>query len=358
MNVAREITAMEGVLDAAVVMGTEENKRILADSGLLTAELAEAGGSDLTVGVNVESESAVESVLDALERLLAQSRGKTVSGRRQSPASLEGALGVLPQANLVLISVAGRYAGAIAMDALEKGLNVMLFSDNVPLDTEVELKRYARKRNLLVMGPDCGTAIIDGVPLGFANSVKRGEIGIVAAAGTGLQEVSTVISRHSAGISQALGTGGRDIREEVGGITSVDAVKRLAADRGTRVILIVSKPPDPGVRERILAEAESADKPVVSLFLGAPAAEGQPRTLEEAACAAVALARGECVSEALNRLAERDAGILEEAAAMTDQLESDRRFLRGLFSGGTLCSEAQVILDGLVSNVYSNVPTA
>jgi succinyl-CoA synthetase alpha subunit len=148
----------------------------------------------------------------------------------------------MPEANLEIVSVAGRYAGDVARSALESGLHVMLFSDNVPLETEIALKKLARKRGLLVMGPDCGTAIINGVPLAFANVVNRGCIGIVAAAGTGLQEVSCLISNAGAGISQAIGTGGRDVKREVGGIMFIEALKALAGDKQTRVILLVSKP--------------------------------------------------------------------------------------------------------------------
>ena len=148
------------------------------------------------------------------------------------PLSLEGALQILPGANVALISVAGRYAGEQAMQALKAGLNVMLFSDNVPLAQEIELKKFARAKGLLLMGPDCGTAIINGVPLAFANAVNRGDIGIVAAAGTGLQEVSSLISNQGAGISQAIGTGGRDVKKEVGGIMFLEGLKALIQDRG------------------------------------------------------------------------------------------------------------------------------
>ncbi len=204
--------------------------------------------------------------------------------------SLEGALKVLPEANLAMISVAGRYAGELARRALESGLHVMLFSDNVPLEQEIGLKRFARKRGLLVMGPDCGTAIINGVPLAFANAVNRGSIGIVAAAGTGLQEVSCIISNAGAGISQAIGTGGRDVKQEVGGIMFMEGLKALAQDDQTRVILLVSKPPHPQVLKRIEQVIKSIRKPVVTLFIGAETKGRGPANLEEAALQAVALA--------------------------------------------------------------------
>jgi FdrA protein len=233
----------------------------------------------------------------------------------------------------------------------------MLFSDHVPLETEIELKDLAARKGLLVMGPDCGTAIINGVPLAFANVVNRGEIGIVAAAGTGLQEVTTIISKQGAGVSQAIGTGGRDITKDVGGIMFIEAMKALADDPDTKVILLLSKPPHAQVLEKIRSAAGSIKKPVVSLFLGAPPQKGEPRTLEEAAHMAVVLAKGEEPSAPLKRLAERDSEITQAAGRAASRLGKDRKYLRGLFSGGTFCGEAQVILSDLAFALYSNVPT-
>ncbi len=270
--------------------------------------------------------------------------------------SLDGALKVLPGANLALISVAGRYAGELARHALESGLHVMLFSDNVPLEQEIELKQFARKRGLLVMGPDCGTAIINGVPLAFANAVNRGSIGIVAAAGTGLQEVSCIISNEGAGISQAIGTGGRDVKQEVGGIMFIEGLKALAQDEQTRVILLVSKPPHPQVLKRIEKVIQTIRKPVVTLFIGAAADRRGPATLEEAALQAVALAQGQKPDAAARRLAARDETLARMATREAARRKRGQKYVRGLFSGGTFCAEAQIIFKDLLADVYSNVP--
>jgi FdrA protein len=230
-------------------------------------------------------------------------------------------------------------------------MHVMLFSNNVPLQTEVELKTRARDKGLLLMGPDCGTAIINGVPLGFANAVRRGEIGIVAAAGTGLQEVSCLISNAGAGISQAIGTGGRDVKKQVGGIMFVEALRALATDENTRVILLVAKPPDAEVLERIAGEIRDIKKPVVPMFVGAAT-----WTLEQAALTAVAIARGEDPMGVVEQLAARDAEIRARAAAERTHRKPGQKFVRGLFSGGTFCAEAQVLLAELPGGVYSNAP--
>ena len=325
MRVGKEITSLPGIIDAAVVMATASNKAILDSSGLLAAQFKDAGDTDLVIAVKAESEAAAKSALTAVEGLL--KRPATTESR---PVTLSSALQVVPEANLALISIAGRYAGDEAMRALEAGLHVMLFSDNVRLEKEIALKKFAAKRGLLVMGPDCGTAIINGVPLAFANVVNRGNIGIVAAAGTGLQEVSCIISNAGAGISQAIGTGGRDVKKEVGGIMFIEALKALAKDEQTKVILLVSKPPHPEVLKRINKVLKTIRKPVVTMFIGA-----SPGTLEDAALQAVG----------------------RKATAVRLKIpkpKKGQKYIRGLFSGGTFCAEAQILLP---KEAYSNAPT-
>ena len=360
MTVGKALTVMDGVADAAVVMGTRENRSILASSDLLTPELEAARDTDLLIAVRADSEEAAERALEAADERLKEARtGGESGGRAFRPVSLEGALKAVPDANLALISVAGRYAGREAMRALESGLNVMLFSDNVPLETEVELKKLAHAAGLLVMGPDCGTAIINGVPLAFANVVNRGEVGIVAASGTGLQEVSSIVSNEGAGISQAVGTGGRDVKKEVGGVTFVDGLRALADDEATKVIVLVSKPPDREVLARINKVASGVEKPVVRVFLGAER-EGpnDARTLEEAALKAVALLRERDPREVEVALESRDAAIWDRAEELAGRCSPGQKYVRALMSGGTFAAEAQVIFADLISDVSSNVPTA
>ncbi len=348
MRVGKELAALPGVIDAAVVMGTKSNKAILNSSGLLSAKFDNANDTDLLVAVKGETETATQSALAAVDGLLKKSVGTITNGSESRPTNLAGALTLLPGANLALISIAGRYAGEEAMRALENGLHVMLFSDNVPIEKEIALKKAAQKRGLLVMGPDCGTAIINGVPLAFANVVNRGNIGIVAAAGTGLQEVSCIISNAGAGISQAIGTGGRDVKKEVGGIMFLEGLKALARDEQTKVILLVSKPPHPEVLKRISKTLKGIRKPVVTMFIGATSA-----TLEEAALAAVALSRGKEQPE----LAARNTEIQRIARREARKRNRHQRYVRGLFSGGTFCAEAQILLLPMISGVYSNAPT-
>ena len=241
----------------------------------------------------------------------------------------------------------GDYAAAEASKALHLGLNVMLFSDNVSLEDEIALKHHARERGLLVMGPDCGTAIVDGVPLGFANAVRRGSIGIVGASGTGTQQVTCLVHRLGAGISHAIGTGGRDLHKDVGGISMLQGLERLARDADTKVIVLVSKPPAADVARTVVKAARRAGKPVVLNFIGAPPdATGESlfvaRTLEDAANAAVLLSEG-----------KRPSGRTGNGTpAPAVRLETDQRYIRGLFSGGTFCYEASSI----ITQAWSNAP--
>jgi succinyl-CoA synthetase alpha subunit len=361
MMAARRIAERPGVVDSAVVMATTENKAILAAAGLMLDAFGDAGDTDLVVVVKAEEASVVDDILANVGALLRAKRGAGAA-KLIHPRTLEGGLQKLPGANLALISVAGRYAGDEAMAALKSGLHVMLFSDNVSIEQEIELKRYAKERGLLMMGPDSGTAIINGVPLAFANVVRRGDIGVVAASGTGLQEVTTLISNAGGGISQAIGTGGRDVKEKVGGLTFIEATKALLADERTRVLLFVSKPPHESVLKKIAEAIRGAHKPIVATFLGADrdvvASAGMvpAATLAEGALKAVCLSRGDKL-EAIDQAAgKRDAELRAQARAAAKLLKPEQRFVRGLFSGGTFCSEAQVMYRGRLAPIFSNAP--
>jgi succinyl-CoA synthetase alpha subunit len=349
MRIAQAIGARDGVTRVSLLMGTPANKDILAQAGLLAPELADAAPADLMLLVEGEAESLAPA-LTAIEGELA-GREMAAAGSRTEFAARSIAMGLerLEHATLAQVSVPGPYAAAEALKALKRGLHVFLFSDNVPLEQEQSLKRLAAKKGLLVMGPDCGTAIIGGVPLGFANAVRRGAIGIVGASGTGMQEVSCRIHALGEGVSHALGTGSRDVYEEVGGTTLAAGLDLLARDPDTRVIVIVSKPPAPAVADRALTAVRACGKPVVVLFLGAHVTGGgnlhPVTTLEDAAGAAVAVARGE-------RVAARP-GALE---APDVRLAAGQRFLRGLYSGGTYCTEAQYVWRDAGIATWSNAP--
>ena len=343
MRLQAALADLPGVLDAGVVMGTAANKELLAAGGLLAAEAASAVADDLVVVVKAASEAAAGEALGRVDGLLAERRAAAGQGFR--PKSLATAIKELPEARWVLVSVAGRWASGVARAALDLGRHVFLYSDNVPLAEEVELKRSAGERGLLVLGPDCGTAIVGGVGLGFANRVRRGAVGLVAASGTGLQAVASRIHALGAGISQAIGTGGRDLSAEVGGTSALQALDLLRRDPETRVIVLVSKPPAPEVAARLLAAARATGKPVVVDFLGAPPPARRlgplrfAASLEDAAGLAVALLTGGT----------------ERREVPAPAFASGQRYVRGLFSGGTLAFEALLAARALLSSVTSNL---
>jgi FdrA protein len=347
MRVAAEVERLPGVQRAALLVATPANLEVLKSAGLLDAATAGARPSDLIVAVACNDETAAETALARATALLTTATGAVPgSSAPTAPTTITQAMAEDPAANLALISTPGPYATAEALKALKRGLHVFLFSDNVSVADELELKRLAIRKRLLVMGPDCGTAILDGVPLGFANAVRRGRIGLVAASGTGLQQVVCLIDRLGAGISQAIGVGGRDLDERIGGLMMLAALERLAEDAGTTVIVLISKPPAPAVSRRVLERARTAGKPVVVCFLGGDpaviAATGATpaATLEDAAVLAVKLAGG-----GASGIATEDESVLVKAVlARAARQAPSQRAIRGLYSGGTLAYEAALLL--------------
>jgi len=364
MLAARELSKQNGVRDASVMMATEANKSIMAEAGLLTDEAKSATPNDLLIAVSADDDSLADAALQKAEVLLKQKTASSEAGVFK-PITIRGALSSNPAANVAVISVAGRYAADEAWDALSRGLHVLLFSDNVSLEDEIALKKYARDHGLLLMGPGAGTTILNNVALGFANVLPRGPVGIVSAAGTGLQEVSTLLARRGVGISQGIGTGGRDLKKEVGGIMMLEALKALQQDDATSVIVLISKPPADEVVRPILDQVAASVKPTVICFLGGDASQSTltkipnvipARTLYECALLAVQVVKRESV-HIKNILDAENASLKEQADELRKKLNPSQHYLRGLFSGGTLCYEAQVIwkemLDG---KVYSNAP--
>ena len=362
MQFSEKLRALDGIKQASAVMATENNVSLLVEAGLL-ASAVPPSPNDLLIVVEGQADASTSAALDQAEAMLKAKSTDVGEGsdsiRRVPPRSLQMGLESMPSANFVLISTPGEYAAAEARKALQLGLHVMMFSDNVSIEQEIPLKQYAREHDLLMMGPDCGTAIINGIPLGFANVVRRGDIGVVAASGTGLQQVTSLIDRFGAGVSQAIGTGGHDLKSEVGGITMLQGIAALTVDPSTKVILLVSKPPAPDVMKNVLEKAAQSGKPVVVDFIGADPASitgGNIRgvkTLEDAAVAAVALSKGRAVKKSTGKLSTE---LANSAKTSADQLKPTQKYVRGLFSGGTFCYETLLLLSEKLGTVYSNTP--
>lgn len=360
MAISSAVMNVPGVEAASVVMATPANRENLLHAGL--SDNPDARPNDLLVAVRGDA-PACEEALAVADRLLADQPSTDTGADEQAdqlPSSLGLAVAQDPSINLALISVPGQYAGAEALKALKLGLNVMVFSDNVPVEQEIEIKQYAAETDLLVMGPDCGTALVNGSPLGFANVVRPGRIGVVGASGTGMQEITCRIHQRGEGVSQALGTGGHDLSAEVGGISTLQALRALDADEATEVIVLVSKPPAPAVATTVTDLARSLSTPVIVMFVGADAAasaDDLPRaaTLAEAADLAVARLRGETARPT-------EAGLPEPTRARLDDLAgryaAGQTYVRGIFSGGTFCYEAQLLCKSAGLDAYSNTPIA
>ena len=362
LHLSEEAKKIEGVLNAAIVMGTKLNKEILEREGLLTDEGREATDNDMIIAIKVKDESLLPNIVERIERML------TAPGVAEERFfySIDSAIEYLKEVNLALVSVPGQYAKEVVKPLLEKGIHVHLFSDHVPLEDEIELKKLAASKGLLLMGPEAGTSIINGVAIAFANVVNRGPVGIVAAAGTGLQEVSVLISRAGSGISQGMGVGGRDVKSAVGGIMTLMGIKALEADPETKVITIVSKPPSPDVQDKIVKYiAENTKKKYVTCFIGGrvfevpKGAKGrliQTRTLHAAALEAVKLIDQKLYEEAKKKIFLSPKEVLSIADRIISNLEKGQKYIRGLFTGGTLTYETLVIFKELIGDIYSNTP--
>jgi len=339
MRLSRTVAGLPGVLEAALMIGTPSNKKIMEDAGILTAEGGAAQGNDLVIAIKGRDEAAARAALDEAKTQLDAPKVASKEDAGHAARTLRAAAKNLPEANLALISVPGPFAVAEARNAIANGLHVMIFSDNVPVEQERELKEEASARGLLVMGPDCGTAILNGVPLAFANVIAKGDIGIVAASGTGLQEVSTLIDRYGKGITHGIGVGGRDLKEAVGGITTMMAIDALDRDPETRHIVLISKPPSAKVADAILARIGESKKDFTLCFVG----------LDK-----LSLPKNAALVSTLTEAAEKALGRPVAAAGGAPAARSGA--LRGLYSGGTLCAEAQVILRRKGIGVASNTP--
>ncbi len=343
MRMSRTIATMDGIEEAAMMMGTPSNRQIMADAGLLSDAGDAAGGGDLIIGVRAANLDAADAALLEAANQLDQPSA-TGDGEAWQPRTLRAAVKSAPASNLALISVPGDFAIAEARKAIRRGLHAMIFSDNVALADEAHLKREARDLGRLVMGPDCGTAIINGTPLAFANVVARGDIGLVGASGTGTQEVASLIGQYGGGISHAIGVGGRDLKSEVGGISTLMAIDALDSDPMTKQIVLISKPPPADVASKVLDRIGVSDKPATICFIGAgelPMPENATQVFNLKACARVPL------------------GLAPDEMAMPDApitVAAGRTQIQGLFSGGTLCAETQVLFRTGDQQICSNAP--
>jgi FdrA protein len=349
----RAMRELDGVEWASAAMATPANVDTVREKGVDEAQLTGVSSNDLFLVVRGASDHIVERALAAGESAILSARSDTEEARQQAaPRSLRDALQAQPQTDVAVVSVPGEYAALPAYQALSSGLHVLLFSDNVPLDKEISLKEFALRRGRLLMGPGAGTARLDGVGLGFANVVAPGGVGVVAAAGTGAQEAMVLLDRWAGGVGQVIGVGGRDMSSAVGGRMAQAAIAALCDDPATDVVLLVGKPPAPDVAERVLASATG--KPLVAALIGLSTDLAVPPNVVLADTLEAGVLATLDVLGITRPDVTRTAG--PPIPKARQRLSSERTLVRGLFSGGTLCYEALVILSRIVGEVRSNTP--
>ncbi|MHA2366353.1 MAG: acyl-CoA synthetase FdrA [Candidatus Hodarchaeales archaeon] len=362
MQAASEAMKLEGIDTASLFIGTDNNKKILAESGLITPEVEKASPNDIIVAIRAVTES---NAITALDVIINKLTGTAIVDRdlERTFKSTRSALTSLPEANLVVISVPGEYATREAQLAIENGRNVFLFSDNVSIEEEIALKKSANEKNLIVMGPDCGTSIISGKGIGFANVVKKGSIGLVGASGTGLQEVTSLTHIRGRGVSHAIGTGSRDVKDSIGGISTITGLNALSNDPITKVIVVVSKPPEKNTMHKILRHIQSIEKPVVVNFLGVEPSIIEKynlinaSTLEAAAYISCAIDEQTDMKQYQNWDFDKPRQNIDQLIQQeTKKLSETQQYIRGLYAGGTFTYEAALILSNLfLDQVFSNV---
>lgn len=355
MTLSSKLKKLDGITDAVVSMATPMNKDLLENIGMLCGDLIDAGPNDLAIAIRGENDEVCRVAFESID-ILMQSKSNSKTEQPESFRSIADAAVKSGPYDLAVISVKGDFAAREAHKALKHDMHVMLFSDNVTVEEELELKTIAHEKNLLVMGPDCGTAILGGVGLCFSNEMRSGNIGLVAASGTGLQEACVLIDRLGAGITQAIGTGGRDLSEAIGGIMMLDGIDLLDNDEATEVIVVVSKPPAPSIANEIIDRLSQSTKPVVVCFIADREREAVgglhfATSLEDAAYKAVALSDGNDLDESVGTRFPVDESVVVQAAA---KLDAEQAYIRGLFCGGTLAAEALFECSKVLSKTMSN----
>lgn len=343
MQVARRLAAQPGITDASAVLATPANRRVLTDLGYGGDALTAAGPNDLVLAIEGE-EKAVDQVAASVDSYFTSPVSSAGELR-----SIADAVAARPDCNVAVISVPGEHAAREARTALEQGLHVFLFSSNVAVEDELALKKEAHRRGLIVMGPDCGTAFINGAGIGFMNKVRRGPIGIVGSTGTGMQEFASLVHRAGSGISHGIGTGSRDLSDAIGGLSTFMAIDALERDPATKVIVVLAKPAGSAVAAKIEQRLARSAKPTVTCFLGS---ERGARTIDDAVVLAL---RAADVKEP-EFLHIADGRLRARAALEIEKLSPERRYVRGVFAGGSLCYQAQAIFRETGLSVYSNEP--
>jgi len=358
MQLSQQLKDEQGVVDAAIVMGTDLNKNTLKNMNLLTEDGATATENDTLISISCQDQNSLNNAIQKAEQLLTSSSVKT----KNEFASLASALDAFSDATIASLSIPGQFVKEVATELIKKQLHLFVFSDHVPLEDEIYLKNLALENNVLFMGPEAGTSILNGTVFGFGNRVRKGSVGIIGASGTGIQESSTMIDLFGEGISHGIGVGGRDLRNDIGGMMTLKAMEVFENDPNTKAVLLVSKPVEDDVRNKIINKINSFSKKNYVLCL-----VGDNENREDSARIKFSKSIQTSVLKILKSL---DDNIYKKimnviriqvnesinlAESLSKDLNGEQKFVRGFFAGGTLCYESKIILEQMIGKVYSNL---
>jgi FdrA protein len=358
MQLSQQLKDEQGVIDAAIVMGTDLNKNTLKNMDLLTEDGATATENDTLISISCQDQNSLNNAIQKAEQLLTSSSVKT----KNEFASLASALDAFSDATIASLSIPGQFVKEVAIELIKKQLHLFVFSDHVPLEDEIYLKNLALENNILFMGPEAGTSILNGTVFGFGNRVRKGSVGIIGASGTGIQESSTMIDLFGEGISHAIGVGGRDLRNDIGGMMTLKAMEVFENDPNTKAVLLVSKPVEDDVRNKIINKINSFSKKNYVLCL-----VGDNENREDSARIKFSKSIQTSVLKILKSLDDNNYKKIMDiirnqvnesinlAESLSMDLNKEQKFVRGFFAGGTLCYESKIILEQMIGKVYSNL---
>ena len=358
MQFSQQLKDEQGVIDAAIVMSTDLNKNTLKNMNLLTEDGISATENDTLISINCQDKNSLSNAIQKAEQLLTSSSAKA----KNEFTSLASALNAFSDANIASLSIPGQFVKEMATELINKQLNLFVFSDHVPLEDEIYLKNLALENNVLFMGPEAGTSILNGTVFGFGNKVRKGSVGIIGASGTGIQESSTMIDLFGEGISHGIGVGGRDLQNDIGGMMTMKTMEIFENDPNTKAILLVSKPVDNDIRNKIINKINNFSKKNYVLCLIGDN-ENRVDTAKIKFSKSIQISVLKILKSLDDNVYKKTKDVVKNqindsiklAESLSKDLNEGQKFVRGFFAGGTLCYESKIILEQMIGKIYSNL---
>ena len=358
MQFSQQLKDEQGVVDAAIVMGTDLNKTTLKNMDLLTEDGISATENDTLISINCKDENSLNNTAQKAEQLLVSDSAKA----KNEFNDLSSALDSFSNANIASLSIPGQFVKEMAVELINKQLNLFVFSDHVPLEDEIYLKNLALENNVLFMGPEAGTSILNGTVFGFGNRVRKGSIGIIGASGTGIQESSTMIDLFGEGISHGIGVGGRDLRNDIGGMMTMKAMEIFENDPNTKAVLLVSKPVDNYIRNKIINKINNFSKKNYVLCLIGDNENSVDtakikfsKSIQMSVLKILKLLDDNVYKKTKDVVRNQINDSIKLSESLSKDLNEGQKFVRGFFAGGTLCYESKIILEQMIGKIYSNL---